>query len=116
MVALYLVVAGAKPRLLGGPRPPDQVADSAQALRADVVGIGVTASGQGEQVKKDLRALRSALDTTIRLWVGGTGASALDGEIHGATLVDSWDAIDRAVVECRAAATPTGARGTEPAR
>lgn len=111
MVALYLVVAGAKPRLLGGPTPPEQVADSARALRADVVGIGVTASGPSEQVKKDLGALRSALDENIRLWVGGAGASTLDGELQGATLVDSWDAIDRAVVECRAAATTAGARG-----
>jgi len=108
MVAVYLVVAGAKPRLLGGPTPPQQVADSARSLRADAVGIGVSASGQSEQVNQDLRALRSALDANIHLWVGGAGASALDSGLQGATLVDSWDAIDRAVVECRAA----GARGS----
>lgn len=107
MVALYLVVAGAKPRLLGGPTPPQQIADSARRLRVDAVGIGITAGGQSERVKKDLRALRSALDANVRLWVGGAGASALDGEVQGATLVESWGAIDRAVVECRAA-TATG--------
>lgn len=107
MVALYLVVAGAKPRLLGGPTPAQQIADSARSLRADAVGIGVSASAQGEQVKRELTALRSALDPNIRLWVGGAGASALGGGLEGATLVDSWDAIDRAVVECRATVTAT---------
>ena len=110
IVALYLVVAGAKPRLLGGPTPPEQVAECARVLRADVVGIGVTTGGQSEPVKNDLRALRSALDGNIRLWVGGAGASALDADLQGATLVDSWDAIDRAVVECRSATTAAGAR------
>jgi hypothetical protein len=111
MVALYLVVAGAKPRLLGGPTPPQQIADGARSLLADAVGIGVSASAQSDQVKKDLRVLRSALGSDIRLWVGGAGASVLDGGLEGATLVDSWDAIDRAVVECRAAPTVSGARG-----
>ena len=110
MVALYLVVAGAKPRLLGGPTPPQQVADSARSLRADAVGVGISASTQTKQVRKDLRALRSALHPRIRLWVGGEGATALVGGLEGATLVDSWDAIDRAVVECRAAANAAGAQ------
>lgn len=101
MVAVYLVVAGAKPRLLGGPTPPEQVAEGARVLRADAVGIGITGCGDTERVKHDLRAVRSALDANVRLWVGGVGAAALDGGVEGATLVDSWDAIDRAVVECR---------------
>jgi len=111
MIALYLVVAGAKPRLLGGPTPPQQIAEGARILRADAVGIGVSASSQGEQVNEDLRALRSALGANIRLWVGGGGASALAGGLTGATLVDSWDAIDRAVVECRTPGPAAAVRG-----
>jgi hypothetical protein len=114
MVALYLVVAGAKPRLLGGPTPPQQIADSARSLRADAVGIGISASAEREDVKRDLVSLRSALDPNIRLWIGGAGASRLDGGLDGATLVDSWDAIDRAVVEARATVKVT--RGVEGSR
>lgn len=112
MVALYLVVAGAKPRLLGGPTPPQQVAESARILRVDAVGIGVTASARSAQMKQDLQALRSALDANIRLWVGGAGSSMLEVGLPGVTLVDSWDAIDRAVVECRASRTAAEVLGT----
>ncbi len=101
MVALYLVVTGAKPRLLGGPTPPQQIAESASVLRADAVGIGITLTGRGAQVRNDLVSLRAALAPDIQLWLGGSSAAGLEVGLDGTTRVDSWPAIDRAVAECR---------------
>ena len=102
MVALYLVVAGAKPRLLGGPTPPQQIAESASVLGADAVGIGITWTGHGAQIRRDLVSLRSALAPDIQLWLGGSSAAGLEVGLDATTLVDSWFAMDRAVGECRA--------------
>jgi MerR family transcriptional regulator, light-induced transcriptional regulator len=88
MVALYLVLAGAKPRLLGGPTPPEQIADSARILRADAVGIGVTVTRHNAHVRKDLVSLRSALDPKIQLWVGGSGAAGLESSHEATTIVE----------------------------
>jgi len=58
MVALYLVTLGGKPLLLGGSTPPDELAEGAQMLCADVVGLTVTplriASGR-ERTSKPCR-------------------------------------------------------------
>jgi MerR family transcriptional regulator, light-induced transcriptional regulator len=112
MVALYLVLAGAKPRLLGGPTPPQQIAESASALRADAVGIGITLTESGAQTRRDLVSLRSTLAPDIQLWLGGSSAAGLEVGLEGTRLVDSWPAIDRAVVECRAASVLAAASST----
>lgn len=103
MVALYLALAGAKPRLLGGPTPPQQIAESARALRADVVGVGITVVAHPVQISRDLESLRSTLDPATRLWLGGSNAAFVAAGLEATTLVDSWSAIDRAVAESRKA-------------
>lgn len=101
MVALYLVVAGAKPRLLGGSTPPREVAESARLLGADAVGITVTLASELKQTRKDVRSLRKHLTASVPLWIGGAGANALGISAENTKVVGTWDAIDQAVIESR---------------
>jgi DNA-binding transcriptional MerR regulator len=101
LIALYLVVAGAKPRLLGGSTPAREIAECARMLDVDAVGVAITLSSEGNQVAKDVVTLRLGLDSRVPLWLGGSGARNLDGRHEGTRVLTSWDAIDRAVVECR---------------
>jgi DNA-binding transcriptional MerR regulator len=102
MVALYLVVAGAKPRLLGGSTPANEIVQSATALGADVVGLTVTPTSDRKQARKDAKALRRGLPAHVPLWIGGTGAAALGFDDETVRVVTSWDAIDQALAQCRA--------------
>lgn len=101
LIALYLVVTGAKPRLLGGPTPPREIADSARALRADVVGVAVTVNDDQKQIRAHVKTLRAALPPHVPLWIGGAGAGDLDHGRENTCVLMSWDAIERAVVEWR---------------
>jgi DNA-binding transcriptional MerR regulator/methylmalonyl-CoA mutase cobalamin-binding subunit len=102
IVALYLFVSGAKPRLLGGPTPVREIAATARALGADVVGLGITPSSDRRRARSAVRSLARTLPRGVRLWIGGEGASAL-GLADAAEVVTSWDAIDRAIAAARAA-------------
>ena len=93
MVALYLVVGGAQPRLLGGPTPTREVIEAARALDADVVGLTVTPAADRKATRKGIRALRKGLPPHIPVWVGGEGATALGVEGNETRLVLSWRSI-----------------------
>ena len=101
LIALYLVVTGAKPRLLGGPTPAREIAESARTLRADAVGIAVTFSEDRKQTRAHVKTLRSALEPHVPLWIGGAGAVELDLGHENTRVLTSWDAIERAVVDWR---------------
>lgn len=77
MVAVYLAVAGAAPRMLGPIMPVSEIREAARALRADVVGITVAGSFDQRTAERQLRELRSELPRRVRLWVGGGGATTL---------------------------------------
>lgn len=100
MVALYLAVSGAKPRLLGASTPVDQLAAAATSLRADVVGITVTAASDRKTARRHVRALAKRMPRGVPLWVGG-GAAASLGAGEGARIVTSWTAIDDALAHWR---------------
>lgn len=97
MVALYLALSGAKPRILGVSTPVDQIAEAARALRADVVGLTLTPSSIGEELEPQLVALEHALPRGTRLWLGGSAA----GEVAHTPMrevVGDWLALDAAIV------------------
>lgn len=102
MIALYLATELAAPRILGADTPPDQIVAAAVALRADVVGITISAASPGESALRALAELASALPRSISLWVGGAGAPAVVAAAPRATLVATFPDLDRALGVVRA--------------
>lgn len=101
MVALYLAVCAAKPRLLGATTPPEQIAAAARALHADAVGIAVASLRNRDETRRATLELLSHLPRRAPLWIGGSAASELGITAAGARVVDSWAALDRALAELR---------------
>jgi len=101
MVALYLAVSGAKPRLLGGSTPPDQVVDGVWAFSGDAVGITVATTADRNEMRRGLAAVARGLPPTVPLWVGGGGAEGLSLDPCVARVTTSWQSIDDAVAEWR---------------
>ncbi len=101
MVALYLVALGAKPRLLGGDSPVQDIIDSARALHADVVGLTVTPTSDRKKTRAAVELLRAGLPTSVALWLGGAGATAVGFDDEKTEIVTSWAAIEEAVAHCR---------------
>lgn len=101
MVALYLVTAGASPRLLGISTPPGDIVEAASAFRADVVGLTITPVVDPRESTRHAKFLRKRLDAAVPLWLGGAGASAIgsvDGDVQVAT---TWSALDEALLAWR---------------
>lgn len=101
MVAVYLALSAAKPRLLGANTPPDQIAAAARALGASVVGIAVSPVAEMPATRRQLRRLAAEIPSSTRLWVGGGGANALGNLPAPAEVVGSWLAIDQALGRAR---------------
>ena len=102
MVALYLALAGVTPRVLGVNTPPDQVAEAAVALSAQVIGITISASSEIAVTDAQLRHLLAALPNEMEVWLGGSNARKValrDPRLHQ---VVSWPEVDRAVARLRA--------------
>jgi hypothetical protein len=87
--------------LLGGPTPARDIGESARSLHADIVGIAVTNTGTRARVGHDVAALRAELARDVPLWLGGAGARAHDGAKDNVHVVESWEAIDRALEDWR---------------
>jgi MerR family transcriptional regulator, light-induced transcriptional regulator len=103
MVALYLAVKSARPRMLGISTPVDQIVDTARVLRADVVGLTISPNVDPETTRAALAILRSELPAHIRIWLGGAGARTVFEYAPNTHLVPSWEAIDEALGEWRRA-------------
>ncbi len=101
MVALYLALSSAKPRLLGASTPPEQILSAAQALGASVVGIAVTPGVDLPATRRHVRRLAQGLQPSTTLWVGGAGAAALGKLPPRAQALSSWAAIDKALAHVR---------------
>jgi methanogenic corrinoid protein MtbC1 len=101
LVALYLVAAGAKPRLLGGSTPPAEVVEAAHKLGVDVVGLTVTEASDRAETRRGVRLLARQLPESIPLWIGGSGAAALDLDPKRAHVVTAWAALDEALAAWR---------------
>jgi len=101
MVALFLVVVGAKPRLLGGSTPAGEIVACARGLGADVVGLTITPSSNRAESRRAIRSLRRHLPPDVPVWLGGGGAAALGLDDEGTRVVTSWSAIEEAVAAFR---------------
>jgi MerR family transcriptional regulator, light-induced transcriptional regulator len=101
MVAVYLALSAAKPRLLGANTPPDQIAAAARALGASVVGIAVSPVAEMPAARRQLRRLAAEMPSSTKLWVGGGGAKALGNLPAPGEVVTSWLAIDQALERAR---------------
>lgn len=110
MVAVYLALNAAKPRLLGANTPPEQIRSAASALGATVIGIAVSPSAAMPATRRQLRLLAAGLPSSTALWVGGAGAKSL-GELPApAEAVPSWSAIDGALARARRRASSSERR------
>jgi len=107
MVALYLALAGATPRLLGVNTPPDQIAEAAVALGAHVVGVSVSEASDLALTEAHLRRVLSALPNQIEIWVGGKNARKLSLRHARVRQVVTWQDLDEAVARLRDAADDT---------
>ena len=103
-VALYLAASGARVRLLGNETPEEEFAETARALRADVVGVSVSVEFDPALAARSLTRLRSAVPANVSLWVGGTGARA--SAPKRTEIVDSWSAIDETLERVRSPLVP----------
>ena len=102
MVALYLSLGAAKPRLLGASTPPSQIIAAAQAFGAEVVGVALTPAADLAAARRDLQRLARSLPTSVALWLGGAGASALGKLPERVESIVSWPALDAALARARA--------------
>ncbi len=101
MVALYLALEGARPRLLGVNMPPDQIAEAAAALSARVVGLSISEASPIPVAEAHLRRVLSGLPSGTELWVGGKQAQKLglrDARLHQ---VVTWLELEHALRRLR---------------
>jgi methylmalonyl-CoA mutase cobalamin-binding subunit len=106
MVALYLAAGGIDARVLGVSTPPREIARAAQALRADAVGVSVSASADATDVVRAIDEIVPELPRRVPLWLGGEGAQKLKKGLPGVRQLPTWKALDEAV----AALEPVGGR------
>jgi MerR family transcriptional regulator, light-induced transcriptional regulator len=102
MVALYLALSAAKPRLLGASTPTDQIISAARGLHASAVGIAVTPALSPDATRAELQRLARGLPRSVALWVGGSGTAELLPLPRRAEALVSWPAIDAALARARA--------------
>jgi methanogenic corrinoid protein MtbC1 len=102
MIAVYLALSGAKPRLLGANTPPREIASAARALGARVVGLAVTPALSVPETRRELRVLTQAVPKTVAVWLGGAGVNALGSLPRRTQAVLSWAALDAALARARA--------------
>ncbi len=110
MVAVHLASRGAIPRLLGPNCPPEQIADAAAALRADVVGVSISAASRPRAAERDLRKLTGALGKArVSVWLGGAGARRVRALDRRVRVVRSAPEIDAAIAQARRGRMAAGA-------
>ena len=101
MVALYLALEGATPRLLGVNTPPDQIAAAAVAFSADVVGVSISEASDLKITESHLRRVLNALPTRIEVWLGGRNARKVTLRDPRLRQVITWQDLDSALAHFR---------------
>ena len=101
MIALYLALGSARPRLLGANTPPDQILAAAHAFRADVVGVAVTPGGDLAAKRRHLQRLARTLPSSVTLWVGGSDAATLGKLTERVVPLLTWAEIDSALAQAQ---------------
>lgn len=103
MVALYLALEGATPRPLGVNTPPDQIAEAASALHADVVGLSISEASELALSEAHLQRVLRALPPAIEVWLGGKHGAKIKLRDPRLQQLPSWHDLDRALLRLRAA-------------
>jgi DNA-binding transcriptional MerR regulator/methylmalonyl-CoA mutase cobalamin-binding subunit len=101
MVALYLALEGATPRLLGVNTPPDQIAEAAVALNANVVGISISEASDLKSTEAHLRRVLGSLPLEMEVWLGGRNARKVALRDSRLRQVVTWQDLDAAVQRLR---------------
>lgn len=106
MVALYLVLLGGEPRVLGPNLPPAQIVQAALALDVDVVGLSVSAAASPQAVGASLQAILPELPRRMAIWLGGAGAKKIALPEDGVQVVDDWQTLEQAFDRAAQRQTP----------
>lgn len=103
MIAVYLAASGAAPRMLGADSPPLEIAAATVAMKADAVGLSISAVADRATATAAIRDLLGDLPRRTDVWLGGAGASAIASELEPeVALIDSFAAIDAKLGAMRA--------------
>ena len=77
MSAMICASQGYKVHYLGADLPPEDIAQFAREVGAIAVAISVVVLDSAESVPAQLESLSCALGSTVPVWLGGAGTSAL---------------------------------------
>jgi len=97
IVALAVVAAGRRVRVLGPHLPVNEIVQAADATDAAVAGLSISLFGRDKTTVEAVRVLREGLPPTTRLWLGGAGAAHLQGLPDGVDIVATLDDLDTAL-------------------
>jgi DNA-binding transcriptional MerR regulator/methylmalonyl-CoA mutase cobalamin-binding subunit len=84
---------------LGVRLPIGQIAASARAYRADLVGLSFTGCQNPTQVQRGLEELRGMLPSAIRIWAGGNSPALAKRSIPGVRVVTDVRAVPGLLVQ-----------------
>jgi len=97
IVALAVVAAGRRVRVLGPHLPVSEIVQAADTTDAAVAGLSISLFGADKTTVEAVRDLREGLSPTTRLWLGGAGAAHLEGLPDGVDIVATLDDLDTAL-------------------
>ena len=97
IVALAVAAAGRRVRVLGPHLPVNEIVQAADTTDAAAVGLSISLFGTDSKTAEAVRELRGGLRPATRLWVGGAGATHLEGLPDGVEIVASLDELDTAL-------------------
>jgi DNA-binding transcriptional MerR regulator len=94
IVALAVAAAERRVRVLGPHLPVGEIVQAADATDAAAVGLSISIFGANAETVAAIRELRDGLRPDTRVWLGGSGASHLEGLPDGVDVVSSLDQLD----------------------
>lgn len=77
--------------MLFGGMPTAEIANAAIAYKAGVVALSASICYPPKLLKLELQALRKLLPASVSIWLGGSGANRMAGQIDGIDIMTSWD-------------------------
>ena len=83
MVEAMLALRGIRTLSTGAQTPFKDIAEAARAHSVQVVALSFSAAYPARRLQPVLTELRQMLDDTVRIWVGGAGASRLAKDLRG---------------------------------
>lgn len=112
MVAVYLKARHAEPVFLGGPTPPDEVAQAARAFDASAIYLTLTESAAPVEALGELAEILACLESPCPIWLGGKGLVGCSTLPKGVVRIASWGALGAVLEESRGCSGVTGSAGT----